>query len=97
MQTAPILLSFESLHSRAMGSHSLECTVMNSAVLRELSAFFLIINGIIVSLKVTKGSHCDVRYEVADFISTLSLHQRKQVQFHIHFSNLILCFILSEH
>lgn len=94
---SPNALSFESLHSRAMGSHSLECAVMNSAALRELSAFFLIINDIFVSLKVSEGSYCDVRYEAADFISTLSLHQHKQIQFYIPFSNLILCFILSDH
>lgn len=70
--------NFESQHSRTMGSHSLESSVINSAALTELSAFFLIINGIIVSLKVSKGSH-DVRYEAADAISTLFIHQCKQV------------------
>lgn len=53
----------------------------------------MIINGIVVQT-FSNRSHCGVRYEASDFISTISLHQRQQIQFHIHFSNLILCLIV---
>lgn len=61
-------------------------------MLPQTIVFCMIINGIIIDSKFAKGSHCDVRYEATDLISTILLHQRKQVQFHIHFSDDTLIF-----